>query len=84
MSIDLVRIAFISVSAKTSKEARTAVSARAEGLPTWKPAAPGMGRKPGNSLIGQFELVCVKNDLLFPIENRVALSPPHHPLNRGR
>ena len=30
---------------KTSREARRAVRARADGLPTWKPAAPGMGTK---------------------------------------
>ena len=41
--IDLVRIADMDVREKISKEARRAVMARAEGLPTWKPAAPGIG-----------------------------------------
>lgn len=41
--IDLVRIADMDVIEKISKEARRAVMARAEGLPSWKPAAPGIG-----------------------------------------
>ena len=41
--IDLVRIADMVVIEKISKEARRAVMARAEGLPSWKPAAPGIG-----------------------------------------
>lgn len=41
--IDLVRIADMDVCEKISKEARRAVMARTEGLPIWKPAAPGIG-----------------------------------------
>ena len=55
ISMDLMRMACMSVSAKTSRDARTAVSAIAEGFPTWKPAAPGIGRKSGKLLTEQFE-----------------------------
>ena len=34
------------VIANTSKDARTAASAKAHGLPSWNPAAPTIGAKP--------------------------------------
>ena len=43
MAIDLARMVAMSVSANISSEAMTAVRARAEGLPTCHPAAPGIG-----------------------------------------
>lgn len=43
---DLARIADMEVRSKISRDARRAVMAKAEGLPSWKPAAPGSGMKP--------------------------------------
>lgn len=42
---DLARMADMEVRAKISRDARSAVTAKAEGLPSWKPAAPGIGMK---------------------------------------